>query len=159
MRKIIILIVSILIYQISSSQETKDINLVGEWKFIELQDKDGKKQTKIPLNRWQKDAVEKVNRDSYVFHENGEYTSSNPLKSSSGTWYFDKLANEINLELRIDPEDPALESLKKHNLVKKRKDGFYYQKAVKKVILDYSEQTMTIQDRDEYVLLYERISS
>jgi len=158
MKQIFGVLLCFFIFQNCLSQELKESDIVGEWEFIELQDKNGKKQTKIPLNRWQKDAVEKVNRDSYVFYENGEYISTNPLKSSSGIWYFDKSSNEINLELRIDPKDPALDSLKKHNLIKKRKDGFYYQEAVKKIILDYSEQTMIIKDREEYVLLYKRIN-
>ena len=137
MKKIFTIFICILIYQSGKSQDLTKIDIVGEWQFIELQDENGVKQTKIPLNRWQKDAVEKVNRDSYVF---------------------DSSTNEINLELRIDSEDPALESLKKHNLVTKRQDGSYYQKAVKKLILDCSEQTMKIKDREEYVLIYKRVN-
>tara|TARA_R110000796_G_scaffold67144_7_gene154104 strand:- start:49 stop:534 length:486 start_codon:yes stop_codon:yes gene_type:complete len=158
MKKIFTIFICILIYQSGKSQDLTKIDIVGEWQFIELQDENGVKQTKIPLNRWQKDAVEKVNRDSYVFHEDGKYTAKNILQSSDGTWYFDSSTNEINLELRIDSEDPALESLKKHNLVTKRQDGSYYQKAVKKLILDCSEQTMKIKDREEYVLIYKRVN-
>ena len=152
------IILSILfLYQKNLAQELTGKNLIGEWKFIELQDKDGKKQTRIPLNRWQKNLIEKVNRDSYIFHENGKYTSINPLKSSIGNWYFDESTNEINLELRIDPQDPAIESLKKHKLIKKREDGFYYQEAVKKLVLNYSKNSMVIKDRDEYILIYLRV--
>ncbi|WP_405201722.1 hypothetical protein [Dokdonia sp. LLG6352-1] len=132
-------------------------DLIGEWEFIELQDENGDKQTKIPLIRFGRDmGIENVNRDSYIFKEDGTYKSFNPLNVSVGTWYFDKKTKEINLELQIAPDHKFLPSLKKAKLVKKRKDGFYYQKPVIRKILMYSDDAMTIADREKYVLIYKR---
>jgi hypothetical protein len=157
MKKVVILVLSILIYQIGFTQKLVEPDLIGEWEFIELQDVNGSKQTEIPLGRFgQNRGVEKVNRDSYIFKNDGTYESYNPLNISTGTWYLDKATNEINLELRIDPNSPYLKYGKMVNNVKKRKDGFYYQSPVKKKILVYSSNAMTIADREEYVLIYKR---
>jgi len=146
-----------LIFQVGISQNLTEFDLIGEWEFIELQDENGEKQTKIPLIRFGRDmGIENVNRDSYIFNEDGTYKSYNPLNISVGTWYFDESTNEINLELRIDPDSPYLKYGKKANNVKKRKDGFYYQSPVKKKILIYSGDSMTIADREKYVLIYKR---
>jgi hypothetical protein len=157
MRQTTFTILSFLIIQIGISQNLTESDLIGEWDFIELQDEDGLKQTQIPLNRWGKDGmVENVNRDSYVFNEDGTYKSFNPLNTSYGTWFFNSQTKEINLELRIEPNSPYLPSLKKAQIVKKREDGFFYQKPVKKKILIFSNGSMTIADREEYVLIYNR---
>ena len=146
-----------MIFQVGISQNLTESDLIGEWEFIELQDENGEKQTKIPLIRFGRDmGIESVNRDNYVLKEDGTYKSYNPLNISVGTWYFDKSTNEINLELRIDPDSPYLKYGKKVNNVKKRKDGFYYQSPVKKKILIYSDDSMTIADREKYVLIYKR---
>ena len=78
------------------------------------------------------------------------------MNTSYGSWFLDKETNEINLELRIEPESPYLPSLKKAKIVTKREDGFYYQKAVKKKILIFGTDSMTIADREKYVLIYKR---
>jgi hypothetical protein len=157
MKQTIFLILSFLIFQVGISQNLTESDLIGEWEFIELQDENGEKQTKIPLIRFGRDmGIESVNRDNYVFKEDGTYKSYNPLNISVGTWYFDESTNEINLELRIDPDSPYLKYGKKVNNVKKRKDGFYYQSPVKKKILIYSDDSMTIADREKYVLIYKR---
>lgn len=157
MKKIILIIISLLFYNNGLSQNLKESDLVGEWEFIELQDENGDKQTKIPLIRFGRDmGIENVNRDSYIFKEDGTYKSFNPLNVSVGTWYFDKKTKEINLELQIAPDHKFLPSLKKAKLVKKRKDGFYYQKPVIRKILMYSDDAMTIADREKYVLIYRR---
>lgn len=157
MKKIILIIISLLFYNNGLSQNLKESDLVGEWEFIELQDENGDKQTKIPLIRFGRDmGIENVNRDSYIFKEDGTYKSFNPLNVSVGTWYFDKKTKEINLELQIAPDHKFLPSLKKAKLVKKRKDGFYYQKPVIRKILMYSDDAMTIADREKYVLIYKR---
>ena len=157
MKKIILIIISLLFYNNGLSQNLKESDLVGEWEFIELQDENGDKQTKIPLIRFGRDmGIENVNRDSYIFKEDGTYKSFNPLNVSVGTWYFDKKTKEINLELQIAPDHKFLPSLKKAKIVKKRKDGFYYQKPVIRKILMYSDDAMTIADREKYVLIYKR---
>ncbi|WP_147448383.1 hypothetical protein [Dokdonia sinensis] len=157
MRKPIFTILILLIFEVGISQEVAESDLIGEWTFIELQDENGEKQTKIPLTRFGRDmGIEKVNRDSYIFNDDGTYKSFNPLNTSYGTWFLDKKTNEINLELRIEPDSPYLPSLKKAKIVTKRKDGFYYQKAVKKRILIFGTDSMTIADREKYVLIYER---
>ena len=157
MKKIIFTILILLNFQIGISQEVSESDLIGEWTFIELQDENGEKQTKIPLIRFGRDmGIEKVNRDSYIFMEDGTYKSFNPLNISYGTWFLDKETKEINLELRIEPESPYLPSLKKVKIVTKRKDGFYYQKPVKKKILTYSSDSMIVADRENYILIYER---
>ncbi|MFC4691623.1 hypothetical protein ACFO5T_14400 [Dokdonia genika] len=157
MKKIVFIIISILIYNSGFSQNLTEDDLIGEWEFIELQDENGDKQTKIPLIRFGRDmGIENVNRDSYIFKEDGTYKSFNPLNVSVGTWYFDKKTKEINLELQIAPDHKFLPSLKKAKLVKKRKDGFYYQKPVIRKILMYSDDAMTIADREKYVLIYRR---
>jgi hypothetical protein len=157
MRQTIFLILSLLIFQVGISQNLTESDLIGEWEFVELQDENEEKQTKIPLIRFGRDmGIENVNRDSYVFNEDGTYKSFNPLNVSVGTWYFDKKTQEINLELQIAPDSPYLPSLKKVKIVKKRKDGFYYQKPVKKKILIYSKDGMTIADREKYILIYKR---
>ncbi|WBL26762.1 hypothetical protein [Zunongwangia sp. HGR-M22] len=157
MRKIFYTVLTILIFQTGISQEITESDLLGEWTFIELQDENGDKQTKIPLTRFGRDmGIENVNRDSYIFNDDGTYKSFNPLNISYGTWFLDKETNEINLELRIEPESPYLPSLKKAKIVTKRKDGFYYQKPVKKRILIFEIDSMTIADREKYVLIYER---
>lgn len=157
MRQTIFLILSLLIFQVGISQNLTESDLIGEWEFIELQDENGIKQTKIPLSRWGKEGmVENVNRDNYIFNEDGTYKSFNPLNTSYGTWFFDNQTKEINLELRIKPDSPYLPSLKKSKIVEKRKDGFYYQKPVKKKILIFSNESMTIADREKYILIYKR---
>ncbi|WP_120650644.1 lipocalin-like domain-containing protein [Aquimarina sp. AD1] len=157
MRQTIFLVLSLLIFQIGISQNLTESDLVGEWDFIELQDENGEKQTKIPLIRFGRDmGIENVNRDSYVLNDDGTYKSFNPLNTSYGTWFFDKKTNAINLELRIEPDSPYLPSLKKAKIVKKRKDGFYYQKPVQKKILIFSKDGMIIADREKYVLIYKR---
>ncbi|EAQ38368.2 hypothetical protein MED134_03614 [Dokdonia sp. MED134] len=157
MKKIVFIIISILIYNSGFSQNLTEDDLIGEWEFIELQDENGDKQTKIPLIRFGRDmGIENVNRDSYIFKEDGTYKSFNPLNVSVGTWYFDKKTKEINLELQIAPDHKFLPSLKKAKIVKKRKDGFYYQKPVIRKILMYSDDAMTIADREKYVLIYKR---
>ena len=157
MRETIYTILTLLIFQIGISQEVTESDLIGEWTFIELQDENGEKQTKIPLTRFGRDkGIEKVNRDSYIFNDDGTYKSFNPLNTSYGTWFLDKKTNEINLELRIEPDSPYLPSLKKAKIVTKREDGFYYQKAVKIKILIFGTDAMTIADREKYVLIYER---
>jgi len=157
MRKTIFIILSLIIFQVGISQNLTESDLIGEWEFIELQDENGEKHTKIPLIRFGKDmGIENVNRDSYVFNEDGTYKSFNPLNVSFGTWYFDKNTNEINLELRIEPDSPYLNYGKMVNNVKKREDGFYYQSPVKKKILIYTTNSMTIADREKYVLIYKR---
>ncbi|QNK78239.1 hypothetical protein [Winogradskyella undariae] len=157
MRKTIFTTLILMIFQIGISQEIAESDLIGEWTFIELQDENGEKQTKIPLTRFGRDmGIEKVNRDSYIFNDDGTYKSFNPLNISYGTWFLDKETNELNLELRIEPESPYLPSLKKAGIVTKREDGFYYQKAVKKRILIFGTDSMTIADREEYVLIYNR---
>jgi len=83
MRQTIFLILSLLIFQVGISQNLTESDLIGEWEFIELQDENGEKQTKIPLIRFGRDmGIEDVNRDSYVFNENGTYKSFNPLNVS-----------------------------------------------------------------------------
>ncbi|GAA0728521.1 hypothetical protein GCM10009430_37770 [Aquimarina litoralis] len=157
MIKTIFTILSLLIFQFGVSQKIKETDLIGEWTFIELQDENGEKQTKIPLARFGRDmGIENVNRDSYIFNVDRTYKSFNPLNTSYGTWFFDKKTNEINLELRIEPDSPYLPSLKKAKIVKKRKDGFYYQKPVHKKILIYSTDSMTIAYREKYVLIYKQ---
>ena len=157
MKKIIFTLLIILKFQIGFSQKITESDLIGEWTFIELQDENGEKQTKIPLTRFGRDTViENVNRDSYIFNKDGTYKSFNPLNTSFGTWFFDKEKNEINLELQIEPDSPYLSYLKKAGIVTKRKDGFYYQKPVQKKILIYSNESMTIADREKYVLIYKR---
>lgn len=157
MTKIIFTIVTLLYFHTGISQELTENDLIGEWSFIKLQDENGVKQTEIPLTRFGRDmGIEKVNRDSYIFNDDGTYKSFNPLNTSYGTWFLDKRTNEINLELRIEPNSPYLPSLKKAKIVTKRKDGFYYQKAVKKRILLFENDSMTIADREKYVLIYER---
>ncbi len=157
MRQTLFILLTFLIYQIGISQNVTESDLIGEWEFIELQDENGNKQTKIPLIRFGQDrGIENVNRDSYVFNEDGTYKSFNPLNISFGTWYFDESTNEINLELRIDPDSPYLKYGKMVNNVKKRKDGFYYQSPVKEKILIYEKDSMTIADREKYVLIYKR---
>ena len=157
MRKTIFTTLILLTFQIGISQEITESDLIGEWSFIELQDENGEKQTKIPLSRFGRDmGMEKVNRDSYIFNGDGTYKSFNPLNTSYGTWFLDKNTNEINLELRIEPDSPYLPSLKKAKIVTKREDGFYYQKAVKKRILIFGTDSMTIADREEYILIYKR---
>lgn len=157
MKKIILIVISLFLYNNGLAQNLKESDLVGEWEFIELQDENGDKQTKIPLIRFGRDmGIENVNRDSYIFKEDGTYKSFNPLNVSVGTWYFDKKTKEINLELQIAPDHKFLPSLKKAKLVKKRKDGFYYQKPVIRKILMYSDDAMTIADREKYVLIYKR---
>lgn len=156
-QRIFIILLVLIFSKHGISQKLNESAIIGEWEFIELQDENGKKQVKIPLSRFGKDlGYEKVNRDSYIFNDDGTYKSFNPLNVSFGTWYFDESTNEINLELRIDPDSPYLPSLKKAKIVKKRKDGFYYQKPVKIKILIYSEDNITIADREKYVLIYER---
>ena len=157
MRKTIFTTLILLIFQIGISQEIAESDLIGEWTFIELQDENGEKQTRIPLTRFGRDmGIENVNRDSYVFNDDGTYKSFNPLNTSYGTWFLDNKTNEINLELRIESDSPYLPSLKKAKIVTKRKDGFYYQKAVKKRILKFGTESMIIADREKYVLIYER---
>mgnify|MGYP000061612314 CR=1 FL=1 len=157
MKKTILTTLTLLIFQIGISQEITESDLIGEWTFIELQDENGEKQTKIPLTRFGRDmGIEKVNRDSYIFNDDRTYKSFNPLNTSYGTWFLDIKTNEINLELRIEPKSPYLPSLKKAKIVTKRKDGFYYQKAVKKRIIVFSTDSMTMADREKYVLIYER---
>ena len=157
MTNTIFTILILLISQIGFSQEITESDLIGEWIFIELQDEHGEKQTKIPLTRFGRDmGMEKVNRDSYIFNEDGTYKSFNPLNTSYGTWFLDKETNEINLELRIEPESLYLPFLKKAKIVTKRKDGFYYQKPLQRKILIYSAESMTIADREKYVLIYKR---
>ena len=157
MRKTIFTTLILLIFQIGISQEIAESDLIGEWTFIELQDENGEKQTRIPLTRFGRDmGIENVNRDSYVLNDDGTYKSFNPLNTSYGTWFLDNKTNEINLELRIEPDSPYLPSLKKAKIVTKRKDGFYYQKAVKKRILKFGTESMIIADREKYVLIYEK---
>ena len=96
MKKIILIIISLLFYNNGLSQNLKESDLVGEWEFIELQDENGDKQTKIPLIRFGRDmGIENVNRDSYIFKEDGTYKSFNPLNVSVGTWYFDKKTKDL----------------------------------------------------------------
>lgn len=115
-----------------------------------------REKTKIPLVRFGRDmGIENVNRDSYIFNEDGTYKSFNPLNTSYGTWYLDEQTGEIKLKLKIEPNSPYLPSLKKAKIVKKRKDGNYYQKPVKKK-LNFSTNDMTIADRENYVLIYKR---
>lgn len=152
MKKTFITLILCLIWQAGFTQNITQADLVGEWTFIELQDENGVKRVTIPMGSM----VERVNRDSYILLANGEYTSANKVKSGGGTWFFDEEKNEINLELRISPKNPFLRSLKKAKIVKKRKDGFYYQKPVKKQILFYSKDSLTIADRDKYYLVYKR---
>lgn len=155
MKKPIFMILSFLIFQSGISQNISDSDLIGEWNFIELQDENGKKQTKIPLIRFGKNrGVEKVNRDSYMFNQDKTYKSFNPLNVSTGTWFFDKKKNEINLELIISPDNVAWEYLKK--IVKKRKDGKYYQTPVQQRILYFEKDSMVIADRLNYILIYKR---
>ncbi|NAS29989.1 hypothetical protein GTQ40_03300 [Flavobacteriaceae bacterium R38] len=157
MKKIISTILTFLIFHIGISQEIVESDLIGEWTFIELQDEKGEKQTNIPLTRFgQEMGIEKVNRDNYIFNDNGTYKSFNRLNVSYGTWSLNKKTNEINLELRIEPTSPYLPSLKKAKIVTKRNDGFYYQKAIKKRILIFGTDSMTIADRKKYVLIYKR---
>ena len=145
------------VFKVGFAQNVDESDLIGEWDFIELQDELGEKQTEIPLIRFGKDrGVENVNRDSYVLNDDGTYKSSNPYKTSYGTWYFDKINQEINLELRISPDSPYLSYSLKANNVTKRDDGFYYQNPVKNKILSFSIDTMIIADREKYVLIYEK---
>ncbi len=156
MRKTILIIILLITFGNSFSQQITESHLIGEWNFIELQDENGKKQTKIPISKFGQGAIENVNRDSYLLKENGEYESTNPLNTSSGFWFYDSENNQLNLELRISPDDKFLPSLKKAKIVEKRKDGFYYQKPVKKQILYFSKDSLTIADREKYYLIYRR---
>ncbi len=58
------------------------------------------------------------------------------------------------MELKIAPDDKYIEIAKKLKTVKNRKDGFYYQKPVKKKILYFSKDSIVIADRLKYVLIY-----
>ena len=157
MKQFLILTLTILSFQISIAQKITKSDLVGEWTFIELQDQNGEKKTSIPLYRSGRDmGVEKVNRDSYILNEDGTYISFNPLDTSYGTWYIDKKTNELNLEMRIDPDFQFLSFMIKEKVVKKRRDGHYYQEPVKKKILKFSQNAMIIADRAKYVLVYQR---
>ncbi|MGS2765140.1 hypothetical protein [Sinomicrobium sp. M5D2P9] len=156
MKKITLFSISLFFIQMLSAQDISGADLYGTWIFVELHDENGIKQTKIPIPKFGKDAVEKVNRDSYDFKENGEYVSWNPHRTSSGTWFFDTKSRQINLELRISPDDKFLPHLKKAGIVTPSVDGFYYQKPVKKQVLFFSKDSMTIADRDKYYLVYKR---
>jgi len=136
------------------SQKNSKSDLIGEWSFIHLQDENGIKHTEIPIRFKGKEAVEKINRDSYNFNENGEYVSTNPLNTSKGKWFYDEEKKQINLKLKISPDHKYWESLKK--IVKKEKDGHYYQKPVQKQILYLKKDSMVIADNLRYVLIYKR---
>ena len=73
MKKIVFTLLIILKFQIGFSQKITESDLIGEWTFIELQDENGEKQTKIPLTRFGRDTViENVNRDSYIFIQSAD---------------------------------------------------------------------------------------
>lgn len=153
------LIIIVLYFTNGYSQTISELDLIGKWKFIELQDEKGIKQTKIPFPKSKQFSVEIVNRDDYFFDQKGKYKSENPHKKSSGTWFFDSKKKEINLELKISKKDMRfLKYLKQAKIVEKREDGFYYQKAVQKKILFFSKDSMTIKDRDNYYLIYKKIN-
>ena len=156
MKITIIIIITFVVFKTSFSQEVTELDLIGEWEFIELQDENGEKHTKIPLSKFEKGAIENINRDNYIFKESKEYISRNPLNTSTGFWSLDSQKRRINLELRISPEDEFLPSLKKAKVVKKREDGFYYQKPIKKQILFFSKDSMTIADRSNFYLIYKK---
>jgi len=141
-------------------QKIKEADLVGEWTFIELQNESGEKVTEIKHEELKKrtgfNGVEKVHRDSYILNSDGTYQSFNPLNKSAGTWFFDKKNKAIRLELRIAPDDKYIEIAKKMKTVKKRKDGFYYQKPTTEKILYFNKDSIVMGDYAGYYRIYKR---
>ena len=158
MKKLIPLVILLVTSTILFSQKIKKDDLVGEWTFIELQNDSGEKVTEIKglKKKTGFNGVEKVNRDSYVLNNDGSYQSFNPLNESVGTWYFDEKNKAIRLELRIAPNDKYIEIAKKMKTVKKRKDGFYYQKPTTEKILYFSKDSIVMDDYVGYHRIYTR---
>ena len=128
--------------------------LIGEWKFIELQDEQGRVRTEIPIKKFGAGAMEAVNRDSYIFNADSTYVASNPYTNSFGRWFLDSTTHEINLELIVDQNNIAFEALNTRNMLKLGRDGKYYHKPVKKRILKFNPTEMVLADRENYVLIY-----
>ncbi|ADF54388.1 conserved hypothetical protein [Zunongwangia profunda SM-A87] len=160
MKELIPLVILLITSTISLSQKIKKDDLVGEWTFIELQNDSGEKVTEIKHEGLKKrtgfNGVEKVNRDNYVLNGDGTYQSSNPLNESVGTWYYDEKNNAIRLEFRIAPDDKYIEIAKKMKTIKKRKDGFYYQKPTTEKILYFSKDSIVMDDYVGYYRIYTR---
>jgi hypothetical protein len=128
--------------------------LIGEWKFIELQDEQGRVRKEIPIKKFGAGAMEAVNRDSYIFNADSTYIASNPYNTSFGKWHFDSTTHEINLELMVDETNIAFEALLARNMLRLGSDGKYYQKPVKKRIVKFAPTEMVLADRENYVLIY-----
>jgi hypothetical protein len=138
---------------LSFGQNIEISQLYGKWNFIELQDAKGNIVTELPVNIKGAEGVEKINRPDILLKNNGEYEQKFTEENTDyGLWSFDKKTNELHFELRISPDDPLLNYLKK--ISKKRKDGFYYQQAIKDEILYFDGNKMILSDHEGYIRIY-----
>ncbi|MBA5791738.1 hypothetical protein H1R17_10985 [Flavobacterium sp. xlx-214] len=160
--KYLLLYLSILTSSLAYSQQeiSKEV-LMGSWKFIQLQDENGVKHTEIPMYFQGEKTVEIINRDDYIFFENGDYKCSNKYSSGGGKWIYNKNKNKnnntIDLTLRILSDNPSFQSLLNYNVVSKAQDGYYYQKPISLRIESYSDNQLIIADSYPYVLVYKRL--
>jgi hypothetical protein len=159
MKKLTLILLLLFNVEFSFAQNIEISQLYGRWNFIELQDEKGTKINELPMPGMEKrtgfGAVEKINRPDILLKNNGEYEQKFTEENTDmGFWSFNKKTNELNFELRISPDDPLLEYLKK--ISKKRKDGFYYQQAIKDKILFFEGNKMIIADYVGYFRIYEK---
>ena len=152
MKKIVLNILSLVFSLCMYAQDVTPSDLIGEWIFCHLQDMDGNKHSELKTNYGGKEYVEKINRSSYLFKDNGEYVSANPLDISVGKWTYDEKTNTLYLKLQIFEYNKYWDSLKR--IVKQDSDGNYYQKPHSERILYLSKDSMVIEDRPGYVLIY-----
>ncbi|AOR28627.1 hypothetical protein FORMB_15870 [Formosa sp. Hel1_33_131] len=161
MKNIIGVLLFLVTLNISSQEITKN-EIIGKWNFINMIDTTGKiiTERKFKLSPQMKSlglsGIEKIQRPDMFLGENGEYI--NYLKgkeSESGFWEINE--NNLRLRMRISPNDKHLKSLKKYKVIsKKSKDGFYYQKPIKKEIKFMQNDSLVINENTGYLLIYKR---
>lgn len=140
-----------------SQKELSEKDLIGTWKFIELQDENGIKHNEIPMYFQGQKTVEVINRNDYTFFKNGDYRSSNKYSVETGKWVYNEKGNTIALCLRIAENDKYFKHLLQEKIIKKHADGNYYQKPIFLRINSHTKNEMIIADNHPYVLVYKRL--
>jgi len=138
--------------------------LIGKWNFVNMIDSTGTiiKEKTFKLSPEMKtmglNGIEIIKRPDLLLQENGEYTNYwSEGKTESGFWEFDKNCSNILFKLRISPNDSYIKSLKKYDAIsKKSKDGFYYQKPIKREIHFIKNDSLVMNESVGYYLIYKK---
>jgi len=158
MKFIYIILLNILFFPSYGQTKISQDDLIGSWKFIELQDENGVIHTEILSSFQGQETIEVINRNDYIFFKNGDYKYSNKYSYGGGKWTINEHNNTIDLSLRILTNNADFQTLLDYGAITKAIDGYYYQQPTTLRIESYTNNQLIIADNYPYVSVYKKIN-